>query len=234
MKDISKNIRTARINAHLNQQELADRLHVTRQTVSNYETGKSRPDIDMLESISQVLNTDLQQLIYGIRKPAQQNRLSLFIRASILIILIIVYACMYPYAVNQKSMYYNMIPTYVVLMIVIPCLIFAFGQLCGDLFYRHTLIRMTECRKPIAVICAVILIIHALIPSVIFTRVLFPSVSFPGQLDQLVMFFWMGPWMGPASFVPYFCFRMFLVWMTGITNVFLFKNNTTTQEAESL
>ncbi|MGM9941995.1 MAG: helix-turn-helix domain-containing protein [Bulleidia sp.] len=229
MKDIGKNIRTARINSHLNQQELADLLHVTRQTVSNYETGKSRPDIEMLESIAQVLNIDLQQLIYGIRKnPLQQNRRSVFIRAAIFITLLIVYLCMYPYAVNQKSMYYNMIPTYVVLMIVIPCLIFAFGQLCGDLLYRHTLIRITEYRKPIAVICAVILIIHILIPSVIFTRVLFPSVSFPGQLDQLVMFLWMGP----ASFGLYFYFRMFLVWMSGITTVFLFQDNTTTQEAE--
>jgi len=45
---------------------------VTRQTVSNYENGKSRPDVDMLVQIAQVLGTDIQQLIYG-PEPKRMN-----------------------------------------------------------------------------------------------------------------------------------------------------------------
>lgn len=39
MRDIGKNIKELRCARGLTQEELAERLHVTRQTVSNYETG---------------------------------------------------------------------------------------------------------------------------------------------------------------------------------------------------
>lgn len=68
MRDIGKNIRDLRVKRGLTQDQLAEQLFVTRQTVSNYETGKSRPDIDMLEKLAQVLGTDLQQMIYGPEK----------------------------------------------------------------------------------------------------------------------------------------------------------------------
>lgn len=72
MRDIGKNIRTLRERRGLTQEELAQALFVTRQTVSNYETGKSRPDIDMLVSIAQVLETDVNQVLYGL--PPEQDR----------------------------------------------------------------------------------------------------------------------------------------------------------------
>ena len=46
MRDIGKNIRDLRTRKDMTQDELAEKLFVTRQTVSNYETGKSRPDVD--------------------------------------------------------------------------------------------------------------------------------------------------------------------------------------------
>ena len=55
MRDIGKNIRDLRIRENMTQDELAEKLHVTRQTVSNYETGRSRPDVDMLTHIAQAL-----------------------------------------------------------------------------------------------------------------------------------------------------------------------------------
>ena len=55
MRDISKNIKQLRIKKKMTQDELSEVLFVTRQTVSNYETGKSRPDIDMLIKISEAL-----------------------------------------------------------------------------------------------------------------------------------------------------------------------------------
>ena len=73
MQNINKNIKALRIRNGLTQDELAEQLFVTRQTVSNYETGKSRPDIDMLMRIAEVLGTDINTVLYGIqpkdRKP---------------------------------------------------------------------------------------------------------------------------------------------------------------------
>ena len=65
MRDIGKNIRDLRIQRNMTQDELAEKLFVTRQTVSNYETGKSRPDIEMLERIAEVLDADIRQVLYG-------------------------------------------------------------------------------------------------------------------------------------------------------------------------
>ena len=74
MRDIGKNIRALREKKGMTQEALAEALFVTRQTVSNYETGRSRPDLDMLVKIAQVLETDVNQVLYGL--PADQDRQS--------------------------------------------------------------------------------------------------------------------------------------------------------------
>lgn len=68
MRDIGKNIRDLRTRQNMTQDELAERLFVTRQTVSNYEIGKSRPDVDMLVKIAEVLETDVNEILYGPKK----------------------------------------------------------------------------------------------------------------------------------------------------------------------
>lgn len=69
MNNIGKHIRTIRTRKKMTQEALAEILHVTRQTVSNYETGKSQPDIDTLLNIAQALDTDVNCLIYGLPDP---------------------------------------------------------------------------------------------------------------------------------------------------------------------
>ena len=41
MRDIGKSIRSLRQKRNISQDQLAQMLHVTRQTISNYETGGS-------------------------------------------------------------------------------------------------------------------------------------------------------------------------------------------------
>ena len=65
MRDISKNIREVRLRRGMSQEQLAQALHVTRQTVSNYETGRSRPDVETLTLLAKVLEADVQELLYG-------------------------------------------------------------------------------------------------------------------------------------------------------------------------
>lgn len=84
MRDIGKNIRQLRVQKHMTQDDLAEKLFVTRQTVSNYEMGKTRPDIDMLVKISEVLDTDLQTVIYGTAPKAQNPELRRLILGFIL------------------------------------------------------------------------------------------------------------------------------------------------------
>ena len=84
MRDIGKNIRQLRIQSKMTQDELARKLFVTRQTVSNYENGKSRPDIEMLERIAQVLNADLETVLYGPQKSYEVRRLGILCIAAVI------------------------------------------------------------------------------------------------------------------------------------------------------
>ena len=43
--ELNEKIKNARTNAGLTQEEVAEKIKVTRQTLSNWETGKFLPDI---------------------------------------------------------------------------------------------------------------------------------------------------------------------------------------------
>ena len=63
MNRIGTNIRKMRLEKKMSQEDLAIRVFTTRQTISNYENGKSNPDVDMLKSIAEALDVDTSQLI---------------------------------------------------------------------------------------------------------------------------------------------------------------------------
>ena len=88
MRDIGKNIKDLRIRAKLTQEELAEKLFVTRQTVSNYENGKPRPDVDMIVKIGQILNADANTVIYGI--PKEMDKTEKYRRVLILTAILLV------------------------------------------------------------------------------------------------------------------------------------------------
>ena len=75
MASVAKHMRALRNKRKLTQEELAEKLFVTRQTVSNWETAKSQPDVETLEKIAAALDTDLMTLIYGARPDERERQL---------------------------------------------------------------------------------------------------------------------------------------------------------------
>lgn len=63
MCDIGANIRRARTRRRLTQDDLAQAVHTTRQTISNYETGRSRPDVETLQRLADALSVELTELL---------------------------------------------------------------------------------------------------------------------------------------------------------------------------
>lgn len=55
------------------QEELASKLSVTRQAISNWERGVTQPDLEMLMKIAEIFNTDLNGLIDGVSKPNEEK-----------------------------------------------------------------------------------------------------------------------------------------------------------------
>ncbi|MCI1985883.1 MAG: helix-turn-helix domain-containing protein [Lactobacillus sp.] len=61
--NINEQLQQARKQHQLTQQAVADTLHVTRQTISNWETGRSLPDIDACMLLSDFYGVSLDQLL---------------------------------------------------------------------------------------------------------------------------------------------------------------------------
>lgn len=63
--EVKNQIRAYRSGLGMSQEELAEAVYVTRQTVSNWETGKRYPDIQSLLRLSALFGISLDQLIKG-------------------------------------------------------------------------------------------------------------------------------------------------------------------------
>ena len=63
--EVGKQIRKFRQDLNLSQEELASKIFVTRQTISNWENGKNYPDVNSLVMLSQLFNTSLDILVKG-------------------------------------------------------------------------------------------------------------------------------------------------------------------------
>lgn len=63
--EISKQIKKHRLDAELSQEELAEKIFVTRQTISNWENNRSYPDINSLILLSNFFDISLDILVKG-------------------------------------------------------------------------------------------------------------------------------------------------------------------------
>lgn len=63
--ELNTQIKRYRTDMNLSQEELADKIFVTRQTISNWENNKNYPDIHSLLLMSSLFGVTLDQLIKG-------------------------------------------------------------------------------------------------------------------------------------------------------------------------
>ena len=156
----------------MTQDELAARLHVTRQTVSNYERGLSEPDLDMLLRLAEALMTDSAALLGTETATGKVSRkkelfpflfgLGLTAGAAALFFLL------ERQAFAWKSTHYDVIPYERVVLLMMPLLFlllgwtFTQGEAC--LTVLPTLPRLLRVGIRLAVIAAIVLYLLALAP----------------------------------------------------------------------
>ncbi|MGP9043987.1 helix-turn-helix transcriptional regulator [Cytobacillus kochii] len=63
--NLSKQIKNYRTRVNFSQEDLAEKLYVSRQTISNWENAKSYPDIHNLLLMSVIFNVSLDDLVKG-------------------------------------------------------------------------------------------------------------------------------------------------------------------------
>ena len=63
--ELNEQIKKYRTEMNLSQEELAEKIYVTRQSISNWENGKNYPDIHSLLLLSSLFGISLDQLVKG-------------------------------------------------------------------------------------------------------------------------------------------------------------------------
>ena len=99
--EISERLKEIRQNAGMTQEEVAEKIMVSRVTVSHWENGKSLPDIVSLISLSDLYSISLDELLKGdskmtekVKKDAKEaknNKRLIGITAILVIAVLLVY-----------------------------------------------------------------------------------------------------------------------------------------------
>ena len=168
MRDIGKNIKNIRQTKGMTQDTMAEALFVTRQTVSNYENGRSRPDLDMLLRIAEVLETDVNTIIYG--PPIPQSKKDsykwLTISAGVLFAVSILHftlTCLFP---KETSYGLDLSVRVINKLTLLPALMFVLGWFlmqCLSAFSNLKQIR-PEKSKVLRIVALTVLVLVVVIP----------------------------------------------------------------------
>lgn len=146
----SENLKKLRAERNLSQEEIAQKLHITRQTVSGWETGRCEPDIDMLKALADVLYVDMQELICG-AKPEEKSPcdrkflIPTYVLGGHIIIFVLFRILFYSRLLAYRNSTYNMWLGEFLLFIYPLMAFFAGGMFLGSL---HNLFSTLRIHKP--------------------------------------------------------------------------------------
>lgn len=116
-----ENLRELRKNAGLSQEELAERLDVSRQSVSKWENGSASPELEKLMQICDLFHCTLDELLKGelkeqpsldketYEKQRKLERLLVTVGVGLLIVGASIYCLLEPRFTGTKSMYADVI-----------------------------------------------------------------------------------------------------------------------------
>lgn len=123
MNDFAARLKDRRTALGLTQEALAEKIHVTRQAISNWENGKSLPDLEMLALLSWALEMDVSALL-GEQVPprSRRNLRRALVFAAALALLCLAVRLTFSYLAGLREFVYNGRPQYLYLVLVRPLL----------------------------------------------------------------------------------------------------------------
>ena len=220
MRDIGKNIRDLRQKKNMTQEAFAEKLFVTRQTVSNYETGHSRPDIDMLIKIAQCLDTDVNTIIYGpLPSSKTQKWIKLCVSLSVAVVITILFSVLDNLALQYRRQTYTEWPWVLTTLFLKPLIPMIWGWVimhCISCFTGLVPLRRKYASKLSWGLCALVIAYLAIVVPVVISIV--ADLTFP-QFGINLLYTLMGSHPYMPKFLKYIPFAWILgaaVWLTGI------------------
>ncbi len=167
MNVVGKNIKKLRISQGMTQEELAEKMFVTRQTISNWENGKSQPDLETLSNMSSLFAVDPSVLIYGVKKayPRFQKKYVIVAAISLCIVIltVILEFTLYPKLVdNFLFMYYGAFELTLYSMAVRSLGFLALGVFLVSLFSLWVDTRLEKNVRIVILIIGILLLVFSL------------------------------------------------------------------------
>ncbi|MBO5518039.1 MAG: helix-turn-helix transcriptional regulator [Firmicutes bacterium] len=167
MNAVSSNLKELRAAAGLTQDALAERLHVTRQTISNWETGRSEPDLQVLEELAEALGADVTELIYGKKEPEYERMQKKYVRVCIVLGIVltvcaVLHVTLRPYLHDMARIQFNARPIWAYNFGVPAICLAAFSALICALLSLGLDLRLKKPWSWIALLCGIACLAPAL------------------------------------------------------------------------
>ena len=124
---IGENIKAIRQSKNMTQEELAAKIYTTRQTVSNYEKGRSDPDLETIRRIAEALETDSSALLHGDDRSEAFRIMKTVYRTIVPFLLVVVNGYLVPIIlantyVNNDPVYWGIVAS---VGVAAPCVVYA-------------------------------------------------------------------------------------------------------------
>lgn len=121
IKKIGEFLKDLRLDNEMSQEELAEKLFVSRQAVSNWEVGKSVPDYDILVKLADLYNIKVEEILRGkkiynnkiyrfftnVFSERNKKRKVIYIIIGIILFLFICYMSVYFFSTYGKIKFYD-------------------------------------------------------------------------------------------------------------------------------
>ena len=192
MRDIGANIRRARTRRHLTQDDLAQTVHTTRQTISNYETGRSRPDVETLQRLADALGVELTELLDG--APSADARRAALRRVCIMGAVTLILAGLWHAVCLRQYQRGGMAPL-AAMLITEPLLLCALAWTLLQALHTVTRLRPRRCApwvhplvRALFGLCLAILVASVILPA---SGVILPRL-YGGRAATAALFFLLG------------------------------------------
>ena len=195
MRDIGANIRRARTRRHLTQDDLAQTVHTTRQTISNYETGRSRPDVETLQRLADALGVELTELLGG--EPSPDARRAALRRLCLMgtVALMLAGLWIYLHAIRLRQYQRGGMAPLAAMLVAEPLLLCALAWTLLQALHMVTRLRPRRCTpwvrplvRALFGLCLAILVASVVLPA---SGVIFPRL-YGGRAATAALFFLLG------------------------------------------
>ncbi|MFP4478080.1 MAG: helix-turn-helix domain-containing protein [Candidatus Izemoplasmatales bacterium] len=96
---IGQKIKSLRVENNMTQDDLGNKLFVTRNAISKWETNKGKPSIDNIESLAKIFNVSIDELMRENQSKTMIDNHSLFVFI-LSIICLLIYAFQSPFSMT--------------------------------------------------------------------------------------------------------------------------------------